>query len=117
MSLALGALIGAGCRSPRTQIVVWVWSDLPVTGPDSLDTLALTVSGGGRTDRPPFIINVNPSLGNDAGVRALPGAVLTLYPDDNTAPYPIDVSVDPMHAVPGGTSRPLYAFGAFRRST
>ncbi|MEI8254551.1 MAG: hypothetical protein WCJ30_02640 [Deltaproteobacteria bacterium] len=113
----LGALLASGCHAPRTQIVVWVWSDLPLTGPMSLDLLSISVTGGGRTDRPAYTIAVNPTRGGDASVRILPSAVLTLYPDDNTAAYEVSIAVAALHDVPGRSPEALYAYGAFQRTT
>ncbi|MEI8255061.1 MAG: hypothetical protein WCJ30_05250 [Deltaproteobacteria bacterium] len=111
----LAVLLVGGCRAPRTQILVWVWSNLPASGPESLDLLRITVSGGGVT-RMPSLIAVNASHGV-AGVRVLPGTLLTLYPDDNAAAYEVGITLAPLHDAGGGLTRDLWAYGAYQRVT
>ncbi len=88
------------CAIPRTQIIVWVWSDLGATGAMGLTKLYVRIvsSRGIELDRT-FTVGSDDGAGH---VTRVPGVVAVAYPVDNNAASEIVVDVMPRYATATG---------------
>lgn len=81
------------CAIPRTQILVWVWSDLGSGGSLAISKLSVQVTSarGSELSRV-FVLGTDDGTGH---IPRVPGVIVVVYPRDNDAATEIQVDVTP----------------------
>lgn len=109
------SVLGSGCAG-RTQILVWVWSDIGTAGPMGFTRVHVhIVSAGSPPFDRTFTLNQDDGMGH---ITRVPGVVVVAYPHDNNSSAPVTIDVTPMwgNATTGGDlwAQPSHHVAHFR---